>query len=80
LASQLAGQEGLAELVALDRDGQGLSATAVHHARYMTSTAGFTRATGSGALTQFNIQDDLGHGHALKRNRRAMTARRRSDK
>jgi hypothetical protein len=46
----------------------------------MTCTAGFTRATGTSALTQFNIQDDLGHGHALKRNRRTVTARRRSDK
>ena len=76
MAQELAGVERLAELIRLHRDGDGLLGAAVQYAGDHTRTAGFAGATGAGLLADFNVQNDLGHGLASKRNRRATRARR----
>jgi hypothetical protein len=73
VAQQLAGVERLAELVALHRDGDRILVAAVQHAGNQARAAGFARAARAGALADFNVQDDIGHGLASKRSRRAKT-------
>ena len=72
VAQQLAGVERLAELVGASRAmATGSLLAAVEDAGHHAGAAGVARAAGAGALAHFNVQNDIGHGLASKRNRRA---------
>ena len=79
VAHELAAQKRLAELVALHRNRNGGQGTTVKHAGNIACAANFTGAASAGTAADFNIQNDLGHGHALKTKPPRMVARRRSD-
>jgi hypothetical protein len=73
VTEQLAGVERLAELVALHRDGDRILVAAVQDAGDQAFAADGARIAGSGAFADFNVQDNIGHGLASKRSRRAKT-------
>ena len=77
VTQQLAGVEGLAELVGLHGDRHGGLVAAVEHARHQAGAASDAGAAGSRALTHFDVQYNLGHGPASEtkppRERRAAT-------
>ena len=77
VALQLAGLDSLAELIGLDGDGNRILAAAVQHARDLALATGGAGTARARTLADFDVQNDIGHGPASKRSRRADAARRR---